>query len=79
MPEIMIRCPNTRRVVPTGLTTEKIKLGSLSGLKLRLLCPACLKWHRWGQKEALMYDRGELTKSSKPAAVRREAEEDWGR
>jgi hypothetical protein len=44
-----------------------------------LLCPACLKWHRWGQKEALMYDRGELTKSSKPAAVRREAEEDWGR
>jgi len=60
MPEIVIRCPNLRRIVPTGLTTEKIKLGSLSDLKLRLLCPACLKWHQWGQKEALIYDRGKL-------------------
>jgi len=61
-----------RRVVPTGLTTEKIKLSStekiklssLSDLKLRLQCPACLKIHRWGQKDALIYDRGKLTKSS---------------
>jgi hypothetical protein len=65
MPEIMIRCLNTKRVVPTGLTTEKIKLSSLSGLKLRLQCPACLKLHRWGQKEAWLYDRGKLTKGSK--------------
>ena len=60
MPEILIRCPNLGRIVPTGLTTEKIKLSSLSDLKLRLLCPACLKWHRWGQKEAWIYDFGEL-------------------
>ena len=46
----------------TGLTTEKIKLSSLSSLKLRLQCPACLKSHRWGQKEAWLYDRGKLTK-----------------
>ena len=66
MPEIMIRCPNFGRIVPTGLTTEKIKLSSLSGrFKLRVLCPACLKIHRWGQKEAWIYDRGKLTKSSK--------------
>jgi hypothetical protein len=65
MPEIVIRCPNTRRVVPTGLTTEKIKLGSLSGLKLSVLCPACLKSHRWGQKDAWIYDQGKLTKASK--------------
>jgi len=64
MSEILIRCPNLRRVVPTGLTTEKIKLSSLSDLKLRLQCPACLKIHRWGQKDALIYDRGKLTKSS---------------
>jgi len=46
--------------VPTGLTTEKIKLSSLSDLKFRLQCPACLKIHRWGQREAWTYDRGEL-------------------
>jgi hypothetical protein len=64
MPEIMIRCPNLGRIVPTGLTTEKIKLSSLSDLKLRLQCPACLKTHKWGQKEAWIYDRGKLTKGS---------------
>ena len=64
MSEILIRCPNLGRVVPTGLTTEKIKLSSLSDLKLRLHCPACLKIHRWGQKDALLYERGKLTKSS---------------
>ena len=62
MPEIMIRCPNLRRIVPTGLTTEKIKLSSLSDLKLPLLCPACLKTHKWGQKDAWIYDLGKLTK-----------------
>ena len=51
--------------MPTGLTTEKIKLSSLSDLKLRLQCPACLKIHKWGWKEALLYDRGKLTKGSK--------------
>jgi hypothetical protein len=65
MSEIVIRCPNTRRVVPTGLTTEQIKLTSLSGLKLRVLCPACSKTHTWGQREAWLYDRGKLTKGSK--------------
>ena len=65
MPEIMIRCPNLGRIVPTGLTTEKIKLSSLSDLKLRLQCPACLKTHKWGWKEAWLYDRGKLTKGSK--------------
>ena len=64
MPDIVIRCPNLGRVVPTGLTTEKIKLSSLSGIKLRLQCPACLKIHKWSQKEAWIYDRGKLTKNS---------------
>jgi hypothetical protein len=65
MPEIMIRCPNLGRIVPTGLTTEQIKLSLLSDLKLRLRCPACLKLHKWGQKDAWIYDRGKLTKGSK--------------
>jgi hypothetical protein len=58
----MIRCPNLGRIVPTGLTTEKIKLSSLSDVKLRLQCPACLKIHKWGQKEAWIYDSGKLTR-----------------
>ena len=56
MPEIMIRCPNTRTIVSTGLTTEKIKLSSLSNLTLRVLCP------EMGQKDAWIYDRGKVTK-----------------
>jgi len=64
MPDIVIRCPNLGRVVPTGLTTEKIKLSSLSGIKLRLQWPACLKIHKWGHKEAWIYDGGKLTKIS---------------
>jgi hypothetical protein len=27
-----------------------------------VLCPACLKNHKWGQKDAWIYDRGKLTK-----------------
>jgi hypothetical protein len=33
-----------------------------SNLTLRVLCPACLKNHKWGQKDAWIYDRGKLTK-----------------
>jgi hypothetical protein len=48
----MIRCPTFGTVVPTGLTTEKIKFESLSGVVIPLRCPDCMQLHKWEQKEA---------------------------
>ncbi len=52
MPKIMIRCLTLGEAVPTGLTTEKIKFESLSGIMVPLRCPACLKVHRWEKADA---------------------------
>jgi hypothetical protein len=52
MPDIMIRCPMLGKAVPTGLTTEKIKLDSLSDIVMPLRCPACRKLHKWERKDA---------------------------
>jgi hypothetical protein len=51
MPDILFRCPTTKRVVPTGLTTDKVKLSSLSGITFTLRCPACLRNHKWQKKD----------------------------
>jgi hypothetical protein len=45
-------------VVPTGLTTEKIKFESLSGITIPLQCPACLKMHKWEPKDAWLENDG---------------------
>jgi hypothetical protein len=52
MPDIMIRCPTFGKDVPTGLTTEKIKLDSISDIVLRLRCSACRKLHKWERRDA---------------------------
>jgi hypothetical protein len=52
MPDIMIRCPVIGTPVPTGLTMEKIKFESLSGVELSMQCPACRKLHKWESKGA---------------------------
>ena len=56
MPKIMIRCPVRDKPVPTGLTTEAIKLYSITiGLKLR--CPECDQFHKWNCKDAWVAER----------------------
>jgi hypothetical protein len=59
MPEIMIRCPVFGRAVPTGLTTEKIRFDSLSGIVMSLRCPDCFKLHKWEHKDAWIRQDGE--------------------
>jgi hypothetical protein len=51
MARILIRCPTFNKAVPTGLTTNKIKLDSLD-LTLSLVCPACGIVHEWKQTDA---------------------------
>jgi endogenous inhibitor of DNA gyrase (YacG/DUF329 family) len=58
MPNIMIRCPTYGKPVPTGLTTEKIKFSSLSGVTIPFRCPACLKTHHWQKEEAWVEREG---------------------
>jgi hypothetical protein len=52
MPQILIRCPAFGNAVPTGLTTERVKFDSLSGIQFSMVCPACGKIHRWKQPKA---------------------------
>ena len=58
MPNIMIRCPIRGIPVPTGLTTEKIKFESLSGIMIPMDCPACSRVHQWQRKEAWVEKEG---------------------
>lgn len=51
MRRIMIRCPARQEAVPTGLTTDIIKLDTLD-FELTMRCPACNRIHRWKQKNA---------------------------
>jgi hypothetical protein len=47
----MISCPTRQEAVPTGLTTDIIKLNTLD-IPLTMRCPACDRIHRWKQKNA---------------------------
>jgi len=51
MARILIRCPTFDKSVPTGLTTNMIKLDALD-ITLTVRCPACHKIHKWKQKDA---------------------------
>ena len=55
MPKIMIKCPVREQAVPTGLTTETIKLYSIT-IRLKLRCPACDQFHKWDCKDAWVTD-----------------------
>jgi hypothetical protein len=51
MDDILIRCPTLHWAVPTGLTTEMIKLDTLE-IPLTMRCPACRQIHQWERKDA---------------------------
>jgi hypothetical protein len=56
MPRIMIRCSNSGKPVPTGLSTEVIIFESLGEISLPLQCPACRETHWWRRKDAWVED-----------------------
>jgi len=65
MPNIMIRCPTFGTAVPTGLTTDMIKLDTLQ-ITLTLRCPACKKIHKWKQKDAWVEEGNGNSGSQQP-------------
>jgi len=45
--DIVIRCPQTKRPVPTGLTTDMVVLETLPNVRVPLRCRVCGQIHRW--------------------------------
>ena len=54
--DIVIRCPQTKRPVPTGLTTDMIVLETLPNVGVPLPCRACGQIHRWTPNDAWAAD-----------------------
>ena len=50
--DILIRCPETARPVPTGLTTAMVQFKTLLDLEVGLECRWCGKRHLWRPKDA---------------------------
>jgi hypothetical protein len=52
MGNIMIKCPNTGRVIPTGMIADHLSFKSTPVFFARVLCPICRTEHEWFAKEA---------------------------
>jgi hypothetical protein len=50
--DIFIRCPQTGRAMPTGLTTDMVVFETLPPVALSLRCPACGQVHKWRPADA---------------------------
>ena len=63
MNDIVIRCPQTKRPVPTGLTTDMVVLETLPNVRVPLRCRACRQIHGWTPDDAWAADISKLAYS----------------
>jgi hypothetical protein len=56
MGAVMVRCPQTGRDIPTGLTTDRKSFAATPVFFARVYCPICRTEHEWFAKEAWVYD-----------------------
>jgi hypothetical protein len=54
MPRVMIKCPNTNKLVSTGFFMDKSSFDSSVLTNNSILCPACGKKHTWSKSEAVL-------------------------
>jgi hypothetical protein len=59
MAALMVTCPITGRVVPTGIEIEAEVLRLLPRVAAPVYCPACGEKHFWTRDDAML-DRPEL-------------------
>lgn len=52
MAMVMITCPVTERLVPTGIETDPASIGLIPPVNTRLTCPACGQEHVWSILDA---------------------------
>ena len=55
---VMIRCPVTRRAIPTGIQTDRATFRSTPVFYSQVACPLCLAVHDWFAKDAWVCDCG---------------------
>jgi hypothetical protein len=51
MPNVMTWCPTLQRAVPTGVTTEMVRLDTLQ-IASTFHCPLCGRDHTWQRADA---------------------------
>src|SRR5262245_9556868 len=52
MGEVMIKCPDTGRDIPTGMIADRISFSAMPVFFARVLCPVCHTQHEWFAREA---------------------------
>ena len=53
---VMIRCPETRKPISTGVKIERAAFNSMPVFFSRTLCPVCKIQHEWFAKDAWVCD-----------------------
>lgn len=56
MGAVMVRCPQTGRDIPTGLTSDRKSFEAMPVFFARVHCPICRTEHEWFAKEAWVCD-----------------------
>src|SRR5262249_26261417 len=57
MGAVMVRCPQTGRNIPTGLTTDRESFEAMPVFFARVHCPICRTEHEWFAKEAWVLEK----------------------
>jgi hypothetical protein len=66
MSSVMIRCPNTGRVVSTAIETEPSVFRKLPKINARMLCPACGQEHVFMTSSAWLSGEPRLVERAHP-------------
>jgi endogenous inhibitor of DNA gyrase (YacG/DUF329 family) len=61
---VLIKCPETGRVVSTGIEMERATFDALPNVGAPMKCPACASTHVWSKKDAWLAEHGEGQKRS---------------
>ena len=56
MPRIMIKCPKTKKLVPTGFAMDKASFDNPTNVLTNntVSCPACGQNHTWSKSDAVL-------------------------
>ncbi len=54
MPEVLIRCPNTRKLLATGIALDLDCFHRTELKEMAVFCPFCGRQHRWEKKDAFL-------------------------
>ncbi len=56
MGQVVIKCPVTGKLIPTGIAMDKASFESASMSNESVRCPECGEWHTWDKKDAELQD-----------------------